>query len=157
MRYRRAMPVVLCMAVLGALLVGPVSGASASDASIKAVIKSYTSKIDLAEGHLLSEIGRYAKSGNPTKVDAALGRSIEVFTSLKAKIAAQSASSGRVKRGKAKFEKGLGKIVTAYRRLKTAFGEKKSSPSAAKAEAKKALTAVKSGRRELREGARLLT
>lgn len=158
MRYRRILPVAVCVAALGAAsLVGPVSGASASDASIKAVVKSYTSRIDIAEGHLLTAIGKFKQSGNPQEVDAALGKSIGLFTSLKAKIAAQSASSGRVKMGKAKLEKGLGKIVVAYERLKTAFGEKKTSPSAAKAEAKKALLAVKSGRKELLEGAKLLS
>ena len=49
----------VCMAVLGGALAGPVAGASASDASIKSVIKSYDSKILVAEGHVVTALGEY--------------------------------------------------------------------------------------------------
>jgi hypothetical protein len=153
----RAGRVALGAMALGAMLAGPVSGASASDASIKAAIKSYNSKILVAEGHLVTAIGEYKKSGSPSGVQSALQKSIAVLESLKSKIAAQSASSQRVKLGKSKFEKGLQSVILAYQRLKKAFGEKKVSPRAAKAEAVKAVSAVKSGRTELREGAKLLS
>jgi hypothetical protein len=147
----------LYAAVLGGVLIGPVSGAAASDASIKAVIKSYDSKILTAEGHVLTALGAYKKSGNPSGAQAAIQKSIAVLSSLKSKIASQPASSNRVKLGKAKFEQGLQAVVVAYGHLKTALGEKKVSPQAAKAEAKKALLAVKAGSKELREGAKLLS
>jgi hypothetical protein len=157
MRNPRMLRSAVCVAVLGAVLVAPVSGASASDASIKAVIKSYSPRILVAEGHVLTAIGRYKKSGNPSAVKSALATSISVFGSLKSKIAAQSASSTRVRAGQAKFEKGLQKVILAYRSLQTAFGEKRASPTAAKAEAKKALRAVKAGHKEIVEGAKLLS
>jgi hypothetical protein len=148
---------VLCAVMLGGVFAGSVTGASASDASIKAVIKSYNSKILVAEGHVVSAIGEFKDSGNPTKVQAALQKSITVLGALESKISAQSASSPKIKLGKAKFDKGLQSVVVAYRRLKAAFGEKKVSPQAAKAEAKKAVLAVAKGRKELREGAKLLS
>jgi hypothetical protein len=157
MRHPRTLRIAVCVAVLGAVLVAPVSGASASDASIKAVIKSYNSRILVAEGHVLTAIGRYKKSGNPTGVRSALATSIVLFGSLKSKIAAQSASSTRVRAGRAKFEKGLQKVILAYRRLRTAFGEKRARPGAAKAEARKALRAVKAGHEEIVEGVKLLS
>jgi hypothetical protein len=148
--------VALCAVALGGMLAGQVSAASASDASIKAVIKSYDSQILVTEGHLVTAIGEYKKSGNPSGVQTALQKSIKVLASLKSKIAAQSASSQRVKLGKAKFEKGLQSVIVAYGHLKKAFGEKKVSPQAAKAEAKKAVSAIKSGSIQLKEGAKLL-
>jgi hypothetical protein len=145
------------VAVLSIMLAGPITVASASGASIRAAIQSYNSKVLVAEGHLLSAIGKYKKHGDPVPVRVALDRSIAVLSSLKAKIASQSASSPRVKKGKAKFEQGLRSVIVAYRHLKRAFGEKQSSPQTAKAQAAKALRAVKKGQAQIKEGARLLS
>jgi hypothetical protein len=150
--------IALLVAVVGCMLAGLVtSAASASDASIKAVIKSYDSKILVAEGHLVTAIGEYKEKGNPAGVQKAIRTTTSVLLSLKSKIASQSASSPRVKLGKAKFVKGLQRVVVAYRHLGKAFGEKKVSPQAAKMEARKAVRIVKGARLELREGAKLLS
>jgi hypothetical protein len=146
----------LCAAVLAGVLAGSVSGASASDASIKAVIKSYNSKLLIADGHLETALGEYKKSGDPSDVQAAFEKSIAVLGALESKIAAQKASSPRVKLGQAKFDKGLKSIVVAYKRLSKAIGEKKVSPTAAKVEAKRAVSAIDKARVLLKEGARLL-
>jgi hypothetical protein len=147
----------VCMAVLGGVLTGPIAGASASDASIKSAIKSYNSKILVAEGHVVTALGEYKTSGNPSGVETAIAKSITVLSSLKTAIASQSASTPKVKTGKTKFEKGLQTVIGAYRHLKTAFGEKAASPAAAKEQAAKALTSLKKAKAELREGAKLLT
>lgn len=152
----RGVRVVACVAVVGGVLVGPVGGASASDASIKSVIKSYESKILVSEGHVVTAIGEFKKSGNPSGVKGALTKAIVVLRSLKSAIATQSASAPKVKEGKAKLEKGLRSVILAYQHLKKAFGEKKASPQSANAEAKKGLSAVRKGHKELREGAKLL-
>ncbi len=104
----------------------------------------------------MTAIGEYKKSGNPAGVQKAIQKNTSVLLSLESKIRSQSASSTRVKLGKAKFVKGLQKVVVAYRHLSEAFGEKQVSPAAAKAEAKKAVSIVKSARTELREDAKLL-
>jgi hypothetical protein len=157
MRNSRTAEVVVCAVLIcSALTAGFTASASASDASIKAVLKSFNSKILVAEGHVVSAIGEYKKTGNPTAVRGAIGKSIIVLDSLKNKVSVQSASSGRVKAGKAKLVKGLTSVVSAYKKLSIAFGEKKVSPAAAKAEAVKAVSAVKKGRTELREAVKLL-
>lgn len=156
MKSSRAVRVICLIACVAGALLGAVSGASASDASIKAVIKSYDSKILVAEGHVITAIGEFKKSGNPSGVQAAITKSTGVLQALKSAIASQSASSPRVKQGKTKLEQGLKTVIAAYQHLKTAFGEKHASPQNAKAEAKKALVAVKKGSLELREGAKLL-
>jgi len=146
----------IALAVIGGALVGLVGSASASDASIKAVIRSYNSKIGVAEDHVVRAIGSYKQTGNAKKVQAALTKAIEVFQVLKSKIAVQSAARRRVKAGKAKLENGLQSVSVAYRKLAKAFGEKRASPATAKAEAKTALAEVKKGRAELVEGVKLL-
>jgi hypothetical protein len=153
---KKAKSAVCAVLLCSALTAGFAASASASDASIKTVLKSFNSKVLVAEGHVVTAIGEYKKSGNPTAVRSAIAKSIVVLDSLKAKVASQSASSGRVKAGKAKLVKGLASVVSAYKKLSIAFGEKKVSPAAAKAEAVKAVTAVKKGRTELREAVKLL-
>jgi hypothetical protein len=156
MRKARLARVFACLAVVGAILAVPVSGASASDASIKNLIKSYNSKLLVAEGHLISAIGEYKTNRNPAPVVSALDRSISVLRSLKTSIAGQTAASTRVKEGKAKLVKGLQSVIVAYGKLKIAIGEKAGSPTAAVENAKKADAAVKAGRKQLDEGLILL-
>jgi hypothetical protein len=153
-------PTLVCIAagaaMLCSVLVVPVTAASASAGSIKAAIKSETPTILVDEGHFITALGEYKTSGSPAAVQAALTATITSVHSLESKIAAQPAVHPRVKRGKAKLEKGLQAIVVAYERLNTAFGEHAVSPEAAKAETKKALIAVKKGGKELTEGMKLL-
>lgn len=154
----KIMRTIVCLAACAALgaLMGPVAGASASDASIKTVIKSYNAKILVSEGHVVTAIGEYKKSGNPHGVQAALSKAIAVLRSLKSAIADQPASSTKVRAGKAKVEQGLHTVILAYEHLQKAFGEKHTSPTNAKAQAKTALSAIRKGRLELHEGAKLL-
>ena len=154
MPFGKAAIVALCLATVGAG--GHASTASASDASIKRAIKTYEHRILAAEGHVLSAIGQYKKTGQPAGVEAALSKSIAVFHSLKAKIAAQSAIAPKVKQGKRKLIKGLQAVIGAYQNLKTAFAIKATNAAAAKEQAEKAVAAVRKGQEELREGLQLL-
>jgi hypothetical protein len=156
MSYSRAARFAICLAVLGAVLVGPATGASASDASIKQAIKTAEPGIIVAEGEVVSGLGQFKKTGNPAAIQQALTNSIGALSSLKSNIAAQTAQSPKVKKAKAKLEKGLSEVVLAYKRLKTAIGEHATSKKAAKAEAKKALKALKKASTELIEGFKLL-
>jgi hypothetical protein len=97
-----------CFVVLEGILVGPVTGASASDASIKQVIREYSPTVLASERQVESALAEYKTTGNPSGVKTALTRAIAVLASLKSKIAAQSAASPRVKEGRAKLLKGLG-------------------------------------------------
>lgn len=156
MSHKRLTRVLACAAVACGMLIVPVTGASASDASIKHVIKTFTPQILVAEGHLVTAIGEYKTSGNPAPVITDLDSSIGVLHSLKTRIAAQVAVSKRVKEGKAKLLKGLHAVIIAYDQLKVAFGEKAGSPTAAKENAEKADEAVKVGRKDLAEAVLLL-
>ena len=152
----RTRRVLACLMVLCSVVAIPVSAASASDASIKAAIRSYNPRLLVDEGHFVTAIGEYKTSHNPSGVQAALGASIATIHSLKSKIAAQPAIRQRVKAGKAKLQVGLQGIIVAYERLKTAFGEHNVSPEAAKSEVANAGIAVDKARTELAEGMKLL-
>jgi hypothetical protein len=145
-----------CLAVLGGVLMGPVSGASASAASIKNVIGSYNASVLVAEGHVVSAIGEYKKTGDPKGVQAAIASSIKVLRSMKSRIAAQAAVRRRVEAGKANLEHGLEAIIVGYERLATAYGEQNANPGAASALIAKAARTLLRGRKELAEGLTLL-
>lgn len=144
------------LAVVIGVLAVPVAGASASDASIRSLIKAWSPKILVSEGKVVSAIGEYKKTRNPAPVATAIDNSIGVLRTLRTKIEHQSAISTRVKKGKFKLETGLHEVIVAYEKLKLAFKEKAASPAAANANAEKADVAVKKGKQDLREGLLLL-
>ncbi len=144
------------LAVCAAVLLGGAAGASASKASIKSTLKSFNGRVDVAEGEVLTALGKYKSSKDPAPVEAALGKSVKVLQQLKTKLAAQSAPTSRVKLAKTKLLKGLAAVIVAYEHLGTAFQDHGTDPSAAEAEAKKALAKVKAGQMQLKEAAKLL-
>lgn len=146
----------LSVAILSAALLGPVASASASDASIKRVFKSWDAKLLIAEGHLESTLGEYKTKRDPAPVEGAISKSIEVLRGLKGGVARQSTVSSQVKRGKAKVVNGLGKLIVAYEHLKKAFAVKATSKQAAEQQIAKAKLALKRGAVEFLEGATLL-
>lgn len=155
MKQTSKLRIALCALIVG-VAITPAT-AAASQASIVAAIERYSSKIDVAEGHVITAVGEYKASGkDPAAVRAAIAKSIHVLSTLKAKIAAQSAPAGPVSKGKAMFDQGLQDVIVAYRRLKTIFG-KALSPQTAVADAKKALLEIKHAQKELTAGAKLLT
>lgn len=156
MAYARRSAVACCLMALVVILAGPVSGASASKASIKAALKSYDGKIDVAEGNTLTAIGEYKTTKNATPVEEAITASVTVLSALRTKISHQSAGPPKVKAAKSKLVKGLEAVIVSYGKLKTAFSLQASNPQAAQAEVTKALAAVKSGRKKLNEAAKLL-
>lgn len=156
---QRAARVIPCVAMLCGVLIGPTSVATANKASIRAAITSYSSKVDVAEGRVLTAVGEYKESKDPKDpagVQAAIANSVAVITALKAKVALQSAVAPRVRKAKRKVESGLQAIIVGYKELSVAYGENATSPEAAAAEATKAEVAVKQGRKQLTEGVKLL-
>lgn len=146
-----------CLAALcTAAVTGPASSAWASDASIKAAVRSFDTKIVASEEKAAGAIREYRSTGDPKPVQTALSEAISVLRALKAKIAGQSAKTSRVKAGKAELLKGLRDVIRSYQHLSTAFGVKSLSPSAAKAQAEKALTELKTAKALLRKAGRLL-
>jgi hypothetical protein len=147
----------LLVAVVACVAAVPASSASASKASIKAALKSFSPKIDQAEGKTLTALGTYKTNHQAAPLDAAIGASVKVLKELKSKIATQSAGTPKVKTAKTKLLKGLGAVIVAYEHLGTAFQLHGSDPSAAQAEAQSALAKIKAGRSQLKQAAELLS
>jgi len=156
MTHVKSVRAVACGVTLCVALLGPAAGASASRASIKAAIRSYSGKILIAEGHVVSALGEYKTTKQPAAAETALGESVNVLKALRAKVAAQPASKPRVKEAKTKILEGLHAVIVSYTSLATALDEKASDPTAATAEAEKFLAAAKKGIKELRQGTLLL-
>lgn len=156
MRRMRTLCAVAVLVCAAATLVGPVAGASASKASIKQALKSFSGRIDVAEGEVVTAIGHYKTTKEPAPLEAAIGKSISVLKALKAKIAAQSAGSTKVKTAKTKLLKGIGAAIVAYEHLSTAYGEHGTNKAAAEAEAQAGLAKLKSAQRQLKEASKLL-
>ncbi|HXP38117.1 MAG TPA: hypothetical protein VN817_10165 [Solirubrobacteraceae bacterium] len=148
---------VALLAVSVVVLAGPVGAASASKASIKAVLKSSTPQVALAEHGVVSAITAYKTSHEPAPVESAIAKSIFVLKGLRTKIASQSAGPAAVKLAKSKLVKGVSAVVAAYVRLNSAFVQHGTDPSAAKSEAEAALKKVAAGRKQLSEAVKLLS
>jgi hypothetical protein len=156
MRHSRTWIIALLLIAVAALA-GPVAGASASAGSIKAVFKHYASKIDIAEGHVLTAAGNYETEHLAAPVEMAIAESAAVLSSLRSKIAVQPAGGPRVRKAKRLIVKGLGVLIGAYGMLKTAFAEKAADPEAAKVEAAAAEMRVAAGRSQLLAGTKLIS
>jgi hypothetical protein len=145
------------LAVLTAVLAGPVSGALASKASIKSVLKSSSPQVAQAEQGVAAAIAAYKTSHEAAPVESAIAKSVFVLKRLRTKVASQSAGPEAVKLAKSKLVKGISAVVAAYVRLNSAFAQHGSDPSAAKTEAEAALKKVAKGRKQLKEAVKLLS
>jgi hypothetical protein len=148
--------VIAGLLVVAGALAGPVAGASASAKSIKAAIKSYNSRVLVAEGHVLSAAGTYETDHVAAPVETAITESSVVIAGLRAAVARQSARKPKVKKAKRLIVRGLGVLIVAYGELKTAFSEKAAEPEAAKVVAAAAEVQVAAGRKQLLAGLKLL-
>jgi hypothetical protein len=156
MKHTGAARAAICAVTMTVAMLGPVAGASASKGSIESAIASYNSRILVAEGHVVTALGEYNTTKDASGVETAIGKSISVLGGLRGKVAIQPAARPRVRRAKLKIETGLQNVIGSYRRLGTAFAEQATDPAASTADATAALTAVKTGRRQLLEGVKLL-
>lgn len=159
MRARAAVRIVAPALALCCMAMGPVATSSASSKSIKAVIRSYNGKVEVAEGKVVTAAGTYEESSapkDPAPVETAISESVAVLRALKAKVALQSANAPRVKRAKAKIEKGVGEVIVGFGYLYTAFAEKATNPEAANTAAEKSVAVVEEGQKNVRAGVKLL-
>jgi hypothetical protein len=82
-----------CLTTFAVALAGPVAGASASRASIKAALKSYSGRIAVVEGHTLTAVGEYKSTHNAAPVEEAITKSVGVLSALAQSVRADGVSS----------------------------------------------------------------
>lgn len=157
MTQRRVGRLAVFAATLCCLTLVPAAVASASGRSIKAAIVSYGAKIEASEAHVETAVKEYETSQNPAGVEAAIGEAGAVLGALERKVAHQSAPTSRVKRARAKIVSGLHAIVSGYKVLSRAYEEKAASPEAASTDAAHSLAMIKSGKKDLNAGVKLLS
>jgi hypothetical protein len=147
----------LALASLALLVGGPVAGASASKGSIRTAIAKSSPKILEVEGRLLTVEGEYNTTHDPVPVEAAIDNSVAVLSALRHKVAAQSAAASRIKAAKHNVVVGLEGIIVGYGHLKAAFADRATDPEAATTEAKAAVTAAGSGKKQFQRGIKQLS
>ncbi|HWJ51312.1 MAG TPA: hypothetical protein VNR42_09845 [Solirubrobacteraceae bacterium] len=143
-------------ATLCCVTVGPIAGAAASSRSIKVAIVRYGPKIKASEEAVSKAVEEFKTSNDPTGVESAIGNAAAVLSSLRSKVAHQSAATPRVKKAKTKILQGLHALVAGYKVLSKAYAEKATSPAAASADAHSSLVLIAKGKKELDQGASLL-
>jgi hypothetical protein len=147
----------VALALLAALIAGPVAGASASRGSIRAAIAKAGPRILEVEGRVLTAEGEYNATHDPAPVAGAIDNSVIVLSALRRKVAAQAAAAPRVKAARRDVVAGLEGIIVGYGHLKAAFADKATDPEAATAEAQAAVIAVGNGKKRFQQGIKLLS
>jgi hypothetical protein len=108
-RFRRSWavaPLVACAAVLG-----PVTAAQASDASLRTTIKAAAPKIDRSQAKILDGIAHLDQTKSATALIKAVKAQDKDLASLQSKLNGESASSAAGTKGKSDVIKGLGLIL----------------------------------------------
>jgi hypothetical protein len=101
----------------GAVLAGPVAGAQASDSSIRSTIDAYNARIARDEARIVSTANTYDHTRQPAPLVNALNHEVSDLHALRAKLARDSGSTPRGRRGRADVVKGLGFIAAGYTAL----------------------------------------
>ncbi|HTA37048.1 MAG TPA: hypothetical protein VK761_10060 [Solirubrobacteraceae bacterium] len=141
--------------MIGCLLAA--SGAQASDSSVRAAIEASSRQVKES-----SELqGALSEFKSDPKDLAKLQKGIATFVGalkkVEAKVSAQKASTSKGKQGEADWLGGIRKVAKGFEDLNTTLSDIKSgNKSAAKSELKQAVTLVKQGAVEAKEGKALL-
>lgn len=152
--FRRS--VVLSAVGLCAVLAGPLASAQASNATIRATISSYSSRIARDEAGVLRGVAAFKKHHAPVLVRA-LRHEVGDLNSLRGKLTRESASSARGRRGKSDVVAGLGLIASAYGALARDVAAASKSMGVSQAKVRAAVAADNRGRAKLRAGLKLLS
>jgi len=115
-RFVRRGPLLSAIAT-GAILAGPVAGAQASDSTIRSTIDAYNARIAKDEARILKAAATYDKTRQSTPLITALDHEVGDLRALKSRLARESGSSARGRKGKQDVVRGLGLIATGYSAL----------------------------------------
>jgi hypothetical protein len=141
--------------LVGAVGFGAAAVAQASNATIKATLKSANPTVLKDQAKVLDGIATYDKNHSSSALIKALKRQVSDLNSIQAKISGETASAGKGTHGKAEIVKGLALISDSdkdlVKDLQTAHG--KQIP---KSKLNTAVVVDKKGNTELVDGAKLL-
>lgn len=135
---------------------GPAGAAQASDATLKATVKSDVPKLLRSQAKIIDGLAALAKTSSVKPLVKAIRAQDRDLTSLRRRLAAESASSTTGTRAKADITKGLALIVTANSTLSKDLAKASSGKAVSKAQVKAAAAAVKRGNVDVATGVKLL-
>lgn len=120
-----------------AILAGPIGSAQASDASIRAAINSYNTKITKDESRIVTAAATYHKTHRSASLIAALKKEVTDLHALEHKLARQKATTPNGRKGQADVVKGLSDIAKGYgslaKEVKAASAQKSVSQASLRA------------------------
>lgn len=153
----RARHLVACLAVFAAVAALPAAPATASKASIKAALTSYSAQLTALEPKIASAIEQYASTKNATAVESTISEELTVLRELRATVKAQRAGSPRVRFAKTEVVDGLSAVTAGYEHLAKTYADAAVAPHKAKNQYLHSLRAMRRGLRDLRAGLRILS
>jgi hypothetical protein len=139
-----------------AAVAGPVAAASASDATLRSVIKTAVPKIEKSQAKLINGLAAYQTTHNPTALIKAIKGQNTTLKALESKLSGQSASSSNGTKGKADIVTGLRLVIGSNTTLAKELQQSANHAPVSKAKLKAATTADEKGNRDLNAGTKLL-
>ncbi len=134
----------LVVLVGGSLLVP--GAASASNGSIIAKLRAADPTITRDESHIAKAAIKFRSTHKAGPVRAAISREVRDLKRVTGKVAAQSASNAKGRKGKALIIRGLSLIRSAYRQLNNVFANGAKNPGAVAGEVSRAQASARRGR-----------
>jgi len=146
---------VLLGVALGAVLVGPVAVAQASDNTLRLTLNSYSTKIPHDENAVSNGILVQYPRGHWKVLTRALKHEVRDLRTLKGKLERERASTARGAKAKKEIVRGLGLIASAYAALRgDVLAVHGGAVPASQVNA--AIATDKKGRKKLKAGLKLL-
>jgi len=96
-----------------AVLAGPLASAQASNATLRATVNSYNSRIRHDEARVLDGLSAY-KNHHPAPLIRAIRHEVRDLNALKRQLAGESGSTARGRAAKSDIIQGVGLIASAY-------------------------------------------
>jgi hypothetical protein len=147
----------ISVAAVACCVLGTAAAASASNASLRAVIKSDAPSINRSQARILDGIATYQKTHSSKALISAIAAQDRTLTALESKVANQSASTNKGTKGKNEILSGLRLAVGSNSSLSKDLKASSAHKPASKAQLKAAAKEVVKGNNELNAGLKLLS
>jgi hypothetical protein len=144
-------------AAVGCGVLGSATGAQASDASIRATVKSAVPKIVHSQARILDGLATYEKTHSPTALIKSIKAQNRDLSALETKVAGQTASTPNGTKGKADIVTGLRLIIGSNRTLTKELQRSSAHKPVSNAKMKAAAKADVKGNADLNAGGKLLS
>jgi hypothetical protein len=144
-------------AAVGCGVLGSAAAAQASNASIRAIVKSSSPKIVHSQARILDGLATYEKTHSPSALIKAIKAQDKDLSALEAKVAGQSASTANGTKGQKDIVTGLRLIIDSNSTLVKEFQRAGAHRPVSKAKLTAAEKADIKGNQDINAGGKLLS